>query len=193
MGIRIARGAKGGWRAGNLHFRLQTTHEWEPLLAVLRQIGDRLLEWDPDDEVARGAKYVSIPLRMPDLPPADQLQRSWQEGRRALEGARPLARRVATIAAATGPAARTCDLAARRSSSNSTKTSRPRSGPPRSAWSTESARGPELQRGSRWLTQHRARGEESGGRSEAVKDRFKVLRADRGDRLDRDRKADGAD
>lgn len=66
MGIRIARGAKGRWRAGNLHFRLQTTHEWEPLLAVLGQLADRLVESDPGDEVARGAKYVSTPLRMPD-------------------------------------------------------------------------------------------------------------------------------
>jgi hypothetical protein len=66
VGIRFARGAKSGWRAGNLHFRLQTTHEWEPLLAVLGLVGDRLVEWDPGDEVERGAKYVSTPLRMPD-------------------------------------------------------------------------------------------------------------------------------
>ena len=66
MGIRIARGAKGRWRAGILHFRLQTAHKWEPLLTVLGEIGDRLVEWDPDDEIERGARYVSTPLRMPD-------------------------------------------------------------------------------------------------------------------------------
>jgi hypothetical protein len=36
------------------------------LLNVLGEIGDRLVEWDPDEEIARGAKYVSPPLRLPD-------------------------------------------------------------------------------------------------------------------------------
>jgi hypothetical protein len=66
VGIKIARGAKGRWRQGNLHFRLQTTHEWTSLLAALGQIGDRLVPSDPDDTVERGARYVSTPLRMPD-------------------------------------------------------------------------------------------------------------------------------
>jgi hypothetical protein len=69
--------------------------------------------WDDAVDAARAKTpwWIGLENALAGLLSADQLERSWQAGRRHLARTRPLARRVATIAAAAEPAARICDLA----------------------------------------------------------------------------------
>ena len=64
MSIRIARGARSGWREGRLQFRILSKADGDLLHAVVSRIGERLVELDTDDEY--GPKFVSDLLVLPD-------------------------------------------------------------------------------------------------------------------------------
>lgn len=64
MAIRIARGARSGWREGSLQFRIQSTADRDLLQAVVSGIGHRLVELDTEEEY--GPKFVSDLLVLPD-------------------------------------------------------------------------------------------------------------------------------